>query len=330
MQTDNATIEWLLNSDPALRWQVERDLLGLPESTWMKTRELTGTEGFGARLLGLQDDDGQWAGGAYFPGRTDERALQPQGDAKSQPFIATTWSLNSLREWGVSALHLGDTAAKLHAGCKWEYEDLPYWQGEVDCCINGFTIANGAWLNVDVSFLATWFVEHQLQDGGWNCDWVEGAKRSSFHSTLNALIGILEYEKLHAPDEKLREARRRGEEYLLKRHLLRRLSDNSEVGEWVGEFSYPARWRYSALRAMDYFRQARQFDGLPADNRMSEAVARIIDARQPNGRWLNQKIERGSVWFEVDGAEGEESKWVTLTALLVLKWWQNARLATIV
>src|ERR1700749_3693879 len=100
--------DWLLDSDPALRWQVERDLLGLPPATWEATRARVATEGFGARLLALQDDDGQWAGGAYFP------AAEPEQEG--QPWTATTWSLNALREWGLDPAVLAGTAAKLDAG----------------------------------------------------------------------------------------------------------------------------------------------------------------------------------------------------------------------
>jgi hypothetical protein len=182
---DSATVEWLLDSDPALRWQVERDLVGARESVWRATRARVATEGFGARLLAHQDPDGQWAGGAYFPAGF----FASGGPAGPQPWTATTWSLSALREWGVDAAVLGDTADRLAANSRWEYEDLPYWDGEVDACINGFTLANGAWLGADVSGLAQWFVDHRMSDGGWNCEWVDGATVSSFHSTLNSCRG---------------------------------------------------------------------------------------------------------------------------------------------
>ena len=187
MELEPALRDWLLDSDPALRWQVERDLLGAPEATWRSTRARTATEGFGARLLALQDPDGQWAGGAYFPaGYTG-----PDSEDAGQPYTATTWSLNALREWGVDAAALGDTAERLAASSRWEYGDLPYWGGEADCCINAFTLANGAWLGVDVAPLAGWFLEHRMRDGGWNCEWENGTTVSSFHSTVNAIIGLL-------------------------------------------------------------------------------------------------------------------------------------------
>jgi hypothetical protein len=183
---DGTLTDWLLDSDPALRWQVERDLLGAPEDVWAATRARVATEGFGARLLALQDPDGQWAGGAFFPRGFDFGGPEA-AEGAGQPWTATTWSLNSLREWGLDASVLTDTAARLAANSRWEYENLPYWGGEVDCCINAWTLANGVWLGADVEGLAAWFVEHRMADGGWNCEWVDGSTRSSFHSTLNAL-----------------------------------------------------------------------------------------------------------------------------------------------
>jgi hypothetical protein len=150
-------ISWLLDSDPALRWQVERDLLGEPAEVWEATRARTATEGFCARLLALQDADGQWAGGAYFPANHTE---------PEQPWTATTWTLNSLREWGLPAEALHGTAELLAKNCRWEYDDLPYWDGEVDCCVNAWTVANGVWLGADTTGVVDWFVEHQLPDGG--------------------------------------------------------------------------------------------------------------------------------------------------------------------
>ncbi|WP_422744045.1 squalene cyclase [Mycobacterium sp. WMMD1722] len=319
MVTD-ALAAWLLDSDPALRWQVERDLLGRPPEVWERTRARTATEGFGARLVALQDEDGQWAGGAFFP--ADFRFDEPDSEP-GQPWTATTWSLNSLREWGVDAeiLRTRRTAELLAAHCRWEYDDLPYWGGEVDCCINAWTVANGVWLGVDVAELAEWFVAHQLADGGWNCEWVEGSVRSSFHSTLNSLKGLLAYEIATGGAPATRDARRRGEEYLLQRNLFRRQSTGEPVGPWVREFTYPCRWVYSVLNAADYFRAATLADGTAPDPRIQEAVELIRAARQPDGTWLQGRRPPGRVWFDVDAPEGEPSKWLTLQATRVLEWW---------
>lgn len=323
MLNNAALYQWLQNSDPSLSWQVERDLLEIPESTWQTTRAEVARSGYGHRLLQLQDADGQWAGGAYRPRREEPRALQAPSDSDGQPYIATTWSLNALREWGLDPAHLGDTGARLAQNCRWEFDDLPYWQGEVDCCINSFTLANGAWLNQDISSLAQWFLDRQLSDGGWNCEWTEGATRSSFHSTLNALIGLRYYEEVVGRNPEITEARRSGGDYLLNRNLMNGLRSGTEVGAWVTQSSYPFRWRYSTIRALDYLRSASLFDNKPQDPRASDAVARLLADRTDRGTWLQQKKELGQIWFEVDAAVGEESKWLTFYSLRILNWWNG-------
>jgi len=321
MALDATLQNWLLDTDPALRWQVERDLLGAPDDVWQATRTKVATEGFGAELLAHQDADGQWAGGAYFPADADP-------DEPGQPWTATTWSLNSLREWGLDAAVLAGTAEKLAANSRWEYDNLPYWGGEVDCCINGYTLANGAWLRADVSGLADWFVEHRMPDGGWNCEWVEGSTHSSFHSTLNSLKGILSYEIATGGTEELRAARHAGEEYLLERHLMNRLSTGEQVDHWVTRFAYPFRWYYSVMKATDYFRAASLHDGVAPDARLSDAIEAVRSARQPDGSWLQERRHPGRVWFEVDAAPGEPSPWLTFFGTRVLEWWDAPRKAT--
>ena len=313
---------WLLDADPALRWRVERDLTSELRAVWEQTRARTMTEGFGARLLALQDADGQWAGGAYFPGDFDFYGPEAAEDA-GQPWTATTWSLNSLREWGVDATALGDTAELLAVNSHWEYDDSPYWSGEVDCCINAFTLANGAWLGVDVRGIAQWLLEHQMADGGWNCEWEKGSTRSSFHSTLNVLGGLLYFETVTGGSDALRAARQRGEEYLLERRLLYTRSTGELVGPWVTKFTYPFRWTYSALRAVDYFRGATIHDGVDGDPRLSDAISLVRDARRGDGVWIQDGRHLGRVWFEVDVSPGEPSKWLTFYGTRVLEWWDK-------
>lgn len=316
---------WLLDSDPALRWQVERDVAGEPPAVWEATRARIATEGFGARLLALQDPDGRWAGGAFFPADFDFEG--PEAAEDGQPWTATTWTLNSLREWGMDAAVLRErrTAELLAENARWEYDDLPYWGGEVDCCINAWTLANGVWLGADVTGIADWFVEHRLPDSGWNCEWVEGSTRSSFHSTLNSLKGLLAFEDATGGSDTTRAARQAGEEYLLERHLYRRLSTGEAVGPWVDHFGYPFLWVYSVLNAADYFREATTRDGRGPDPRMAEAIEMVRAARQQDGTWLQAGRKPGRVWFEVDVPAGEPSKWLTLYGIRVLDWWDAAQ-----
>ena len=316
-------VSWLLDSDPALRWQVERDVLHEPPEVWESTRARVATEGFGARLLAHQDSDGLWAGGAFFPAGFDFGGSGEEG----QPWTATTWALSDLREWGLDPAVLRErrTAELLAENARWDYDDLPYWGGEVDCCINAWTVANGVWLGADITGIANWFVEHRLADGGWNCEWVEGSKRSSFHSTLNSLKGLLAYDAASGGTDATRAARLAGEEYLLKRGLFRRLSTGEPVGPWVDNFGFPFRWVYNVLNAADDFRESSLLDGAAPDPRMAEAIERIRAARQSDGRWLQPGRPSGRVWFEIDAPAGQPSKWLTLYGTRVLDWWDSGR-----
>ena len=312
---DTRMRDWLLDSDPALRWQVERDLLGVDEDTWQATRARVATEGFGRDLLARQDPDGQWAGGPFFPAD-----FSWEGE---QPWTATTWALKDLREWGIDAEVLAGTAEKL-APVRWEFKDLLYWGGEVDVCINAWTLSNGLWLGADVDGIAQWFLDHQLDDGGWNCEWVDGSTRSSFHSTLNALGALLDYQQRTGDVTRVAQARAAGEEYLLKRDLYRRLSTGEPFSMNAFSFAHPRRWHYSILAAADYFRDAAFTDGTRPDPRLADAIERIRDQRQADGTWLQGHRLAGDVWFHVDVPAGDPSKWVTLQALRVLDWWDAA------
>ncbi|MFS0894625.1 squalene cyclase [Microbacterium sp. 179-I 3D3 NHS] len=313
--------DWLLDSDPSLQWQVERDLLGAPPEVWQATRARVATEGIGAAILAAQDDDGQWAGGAYFPAGYFGSA---EAEAPGQPWVATTWALKDLRDAGLDAAALSGTAEKLARNSRWEYDDLPYWGGEVDVCINAFTLATGAWLGVDMSDLAQWFIDHRLADGGWNCEAEEGdSTRSSFHSTLNALRGLLAYEQLTG-DASVRDARHGGEEYLLRRRLMFRESTGEPVADFVTHFTYPPRHQYSALTALDHFRDASLAEGTRPDPRLADAVEVVRAARRPDGTWLQGERLPGRTWVTVDAPAGEPSRWLTLLGTRVLEWWDAA------
>lgn len=317
---DPALEAWLLAGDPSLVWQVERDLLDLPEAEWRATRARVAMEGFGATLLALQGDDGMWAGGAYFPSDFDFHGGEPQA------WTGTTWSLNALREWGLDADALAGTAELLAANARWEYDDLPYWGGEVDCCINGYTLANGAWLGADVAALVDWFADHRMADGGWNCEWVEGATRSSFPSTLNSLKGLLEYERITGRSTKA--VRAPGEEYLLERGLHRRRSTGEPVAPWVFDVEFPFRWFYNLFNATDYMRLAAETDATAPDSRMAEAVEYVRSRREADGTWLQGLVHPGRVWFDVDAPVGQPSRWLTLHGMRVLSWWDQGQIRT--
>lgn len=321
MTDSGSVIEWLLDSDPSIQWQVMRDLLDRPEPEWMAERAKVETEGWGAGLLSYQDEDGQWAGGAFLPGNFDPREWSERG----QPWTATTFSLTQLREFGLDPS--SDRAKRIveliGANSRWDEGGQPYWEGEVEECINGRTVADGAYFGVDVSPIVNRLVGQRLEDGGWNCERINGSLRSSFASTINVLEGLLEYERATGGTSASQEARKSGEEYLLKRNLFRRLSSGEPADERFLSFLHPNRWRYDVLRALDYFRSSAILTDTDPDPRLAEAIDHVRSKRAEDGTWPLDWSLTGRVWFEVDEGLGKPSRWVSLRAMRVLKWWER-------
>jgi hypothetical protein len=316
-----AVIDWLLDSDPAVRWQVMRDLLGSPEPEWLAERARVATQGWGARLLSYQDEDGQWAGGAFVPRGFEVKEWREVG----QPWTATTFSLSQLREFGLDPAsdRARRTVELIGANSRWDHAGEPYWGGEVEECINGRIVADGAYFGADISSLAARLTGERLADGGWNCERANGSVRSSFATTINVLEGLLEYEKTTGGTPETRQARASGEEYLLERNLFRRVSTGEPADEEFLSFMHPSRWRYDVLRALDYFRAAGTRSGAAPDPRLGEAVGHVRSRRLADGTWPADRVLPGRVWFGVDDGAGKPSRWVTLRAMRVLRWWQQ-------
>jgi hypothetical protein len=323
MTAPSDVIDWLLDSDPSIRWQVMRDLVGAVESDWATERAKIESVGWGAKLLALQDEDGQWAGGSFVP-----RGFTRQDWKKfGQPWTATTFSLSQLREFGLdpSSDRAKQIVKLIGLNSRWDEGGQPYWEGEVEECINGRTVADGAYFGVDVSSIVVRLLGERLSDGGWNCERANGSVRSSFHTTINVLEGLLEYEKATGGTPASREARRSGEAYLLERNLFRRRSTGEPADEQFLRFLHPNRWRYDVLRALDYYRSSAMHTGATPDPRLAEAVNHVRSKRLADGTWPLDWIPEGQVWFQVDVGPNKPSKWVTLRAMRVLKWWEEQR-----
>jgi hypothetical protein len=317
-------LEWLLDSDPAIRWQVLRDVLHAPADQVAAERARVETEGWGARLLALRDADGQWDGGACFPRRVvdDWRAgIQPDF-SQGQPWTSTLPTLMVLRDLGLDP---GSSAARttirlVADNCRWEHDGQAFFDGEVEPCINGRTLSIGAYFGADVDGLVLRLLDDQLADGGWNCESENGATVSSFDSTICVLEGLLEYE-LSGGRAAVAESRRRAEEYLLQRQLFRRKSTGEVPAERWLQFSWPPRWHYDVLRALDYFRRT----GQGPDGRIAEAVQLVRDKRRPDGTWVLESTHPGETHFEFEDGDGQPSRWNTLRALRVLDWYDHRR-----
>ncbi len=311
-----AVVDWLLEGDPAIRWQVMRDLTDARPGEVAAERAKVEHEGWGARLLAVEDPDGLWDGGACFPATFSFASDEP-----GQPWTATMHTLQTLQLLGLdpSSESAHRAIALVAENGRWEHEGQRYFDGEVEPCINGRTIETGAYFGVDVSPIVERILQERLADGGWNCEAENGSVRTSFDTTINVLEGLLVLERANGGSAEVRAARRGGEEYLLERELFRRKSTGEVVKAAYLDFAFPYYWHYDVLRALDYFRRAQS----DPDPRMEAGVDLVRSKAQPDGRWLLDRIHPGRVFFDLESEVGAPSRWNTLCALRVLRWWES-------
>ena len=302
--TSDPVIDWLLDADPSIRWQVMRDLTDAPDDVVAAERARVASEGWGPRLLDQQRPDGQW------------------GDGVGAPFWWTNmYTLVYLCDLGLDpASERARRAIDLiRTNVTWgpQFGSSPFFEGEVEPCINGRVVAIGAYFGVRSDRLVDRLLSEQLADGGWNCETERGSMRSSFHTTICVLEGLLAFEQAFGATSTVTDARRRAEEYLLERRLLRRMSTGDIIEPTWTQFSFPPLWHYDVLRALDYLRAA----AVRPDARVDEAVAAVRERRQADGRWLLDVRHRDTLHDELTGALGEPNRWITLRARRVLNWY---------
>lgn len=312
MRGMDEVIAYLLEGDPAIRWQTLRDLTGASADEVAAERARVAHEGWAAKLLALQADDGRWDAGTYRPGWAQEE--RPFFDA----WTATHFSLQQLVDFGVEPDDpvLRVAIERVRDGVRWEHAGQPYFDGEVEPCINGMALRAAAYFGQNGSRITETLLSGQLPDGGWNCWDEDGTSPSSFHSTICAIEGLWAWEQVSGSPA-VTAARTRGEDYLLERALLRRKSDGTLIDPRFTMPSYPVRWFYDVLRALDHFRQTR----MPDDSRFAEAVGLLRAKRLPTGLWNLELAHEGPTLFAFEReGEGFPSRWVTLRALRVLTW----------
>jgi hypothetical protein len=306
-------LDWLLDSDPALRWQVLRDLTDAPPEAVAAERARVATTGAGAALLGLQNPAGTWAGVAWNRGWNStmhvltllgEFGLPPDCDAARRALGLVSGNVT----W---------------SGCgPAECDSNPFFDGETEPCINAQVAAAGAYFGQDVRLLIARLLEEQLPDGGWNCEAPDRSRRSSFNTTLCVLEALLAAERSQAAIPGLTAARLRGQHYLLERRLLRRLStgefiahDRKSGASWT-HFAFPVWWHYDVLRALDYLRDA----AVPYDERLAYPLALLRSKCDSSGRWPLDLVHPGVMPIDLGERPGQPSRWLTLHALRVLHW----------
>jgi len=304
-------LAWLLAGDPSIRWQARRDLMDSAAGTIARVRRKIATEGWGARLLQRQDPEGTWAGGLYSP-----------------KWISTTYTMLLLRDLGLSP---GNRPAK--AACtllldRGMYRDggIGFGWGRSETCVTGMVLSILSYFQYDderLDIIANHLLERQMPDGGWNCQRPYGATHASVHTTISVLEGLRFYEQHRGRKVRaVRAAQRRGREFLLIHQLFRSHRTGEIIKPVFLRLAFPPQWHYDILRALDYF----QTVNAPRDERLSEAVAILREKRRPDGRWNLEQCFRGATFFHMERL-GQPSRWNTLRAMRVLRWWDMAERA---
>ena len=308
------TIRWLLEGDPAIRWQVLRGFLGAAERTVESEREKVARTGWGARLLAKQDPEGTWAGG-----------MSSDGGLYSPKWISTTYTMLLLRDAGLPSTNRQARTAcglLLEGGLQCDGGINYGWRGRSETGITGMVLSIRSHFEYDddrLDTLADHLLGQQMADGGWNCRKDLGATHSSVHTTISLLEGLRLYE-LHCERkvQAIRAAQRRGREFLLVHRLFRSQRAGDIIKPVFLRFSFPPRWHYDILRALDYF----QAVNAPRDQRLGEAIDIVRSTQREDGRWMLQNRYKVKTYFELERL-GAPSRRNTLRASRVLKWWEG-------
>jgi hypothetical protein len=296
------TIDWLLEGDPAIRWQVMRDLVRSPEAEWREEQDKVATTGWGARLLSHQDDEGRWTPRLY-----------------GKKWISTTYTMVLLRRMG-----LPRSDPRALASCRLFLKEGQGTRRNSEMCIQSMVTALLYWFDVaedDREPVLGFLLARQLEDGGWNCD--IKSSHGSFHTTSGALEALRESAVAGSPHvQEIEEAEARGQEFFLRHQLFRSHTTGEIVNQGFLRFSFPPRWHYDLLRGLDYFWSA----GALGDDRLEEAITVVADKRRSDGTWPLQQRWKGETWFEMEEV-GEPSRWNTLRAMRVLEGWEARKKA---
>ncbi|HWY67978.1 MAG TPA: hypothetical protein VNX88_04890 [Terriglobales bacterium] len=297
-----AHLKWLLDSDPAIRWQVMRDLTGEDPNTIAAERSRVATEGWGAQLLSSQSPAGHWGG--------------PKWD------LITLYSLVVLKDLGLdpASNEARKMIDRVDKGLVFKpLNNRPYLHGETEPCINGRILGIGSYFKEPNDALANQLLGEQLEDGGWNCE-APKSRRSSFHTTICVLEGLLDYERAGRKSAAVTKARKRAENYLLERRMFRSLRTGKVIDKRWLRFSFPTFWHYDVLRGLDYLRNA----GIKPDSRVANAIETVIERRHQNGRWPLNLLHPEHIPLTMETDVGRASRWNTLRALRVLRWYINS------
>jgi hypothetical protein len=309
MEPSAETIQWLLAGDPAIRWQAQHDLLSEPANVYEKERAKVATEGWGARLLAYQEADGRWAKGIYGP-----------------KWLGTTYTLLTLRHFGLPPSHPQALKGCAHFFFRGMEKDggLNLFRSfhHSETCVNGMLLALLSYFRYPderIHSVVEFLFREQMPDGGWNCESIQGATHASFHTTISVLEGLAEYANTYPQAAfAVKEAATKAHEFLLVHRLYHSHRTGQVADPALTRMCFPPRWHYDFIRALDYFRLV----DAPKDERLRDALALLYQKQRADDRWILNSPWAGRTYFEMEKT-GEPSRWNTLRALRVLKWWES-------
>lgn len=309
-----AVLKWLLDSDPAIRWQVMSDLTEEASDAIAAERSRVATEGWGAQLLSLQSPAGNWG--------VPPAHFRPDLPKDDRALLVTLYTVAVLKDLGLdpASKQARKMIGRIDKRLVFKLlNNRPFLHGETEPCINGRILAVGSYFKEPNDALANQFLGEQLEDGGWNCE-APKSRRSSFHTTICVLEGLLEYERAGRKSAAVTKARKKGEKYLLDRHMVRSLRTRKVIDKRWLRFSFPTFWHYDVLRGLDYLRNA----GMKPDSRIRDAIRTVIARRHQNGRWPLNLLHPEYIPLEMETRVGSASRWNTLRALRVLNWYNQS------
>ena len=307
-----SVLDWLAAGDPAIRWQVERDLLDRNAAIWGETRTQIDHVGWGRELLARQDPEGTWGGGLYSP-----------------KWISTTYTLLLLRRLGLAPSNDGAISGseRLLDDATWVEGGVSYWWGGdlAERCVNGMVLSLVSYFEVRdprADSIAELLLSAVMPDGGWNCRDHQGAKHSSFHTTISVLEGLTEWQRRTGRSD-ADDAIARGHEFMLDHRMYRSHRTDDVINEAWTSFHFPPRWHYDVLRGLDHLQDV----GAVPDPRAADAIELVRSRRRPDGRWAKGPQYSGDTFFTLEPGR-VPGRWNTLRALRVLKWWDHGESAT--
>ncbi len=314
---ERGLIRWLLNGDPAIRWQTLRDLAGASPRSVERERNRVAKVGWGARLLSMQDVEGTWS-------RTTLRGVSSDGGLYAPKWTSTTYTMLLLRDFGLEADNLQARKAcglLFEAGLRRD-GGINYGRNEQsETCITGMVLSILSYFrfgDLRLKTLVNHLLKMQMPDGGWNCRLHLGATHASMNTTICVLEGLYLFALACGGDVRVETAAQRGREFLLSHRLFRSHRSGKVIKSEFKRFVFPPRWHYDILRALDCL----QMVNASRDPRLSEAIDIVRSRQQKDGRWLLEFSHKGKAFFELEPI-GAPTRWNTLRALRVLKWWEQ-------